>query len=215
MCNTFYKIYSNFIFSNSSTNQGLRYSYFFRKNEIDIFNVIVLKVYIVNTKFHIKKHRWIGDLNYRVALGLIVVFFASSIFACGSPPAGAGFDKNKLIDYSPKIFLVQVTSIDERTGIWFRVLETVKYDWKLAEYYSKLTKRIWAWNPMPISSYLSAQACHGAFHMFSVGKTYLLFPDLMGAKNAAEIIRSKKDHWYLYVKHRVKTINSWSPPKLY
>lgn len=179
-----------------------------------------------------RKSCCIGDLKYRIILGLTVLFFTRLILACAIPKVGMGWDKNELIDYAPRIFLVKVASIDERI-VRFKTLEMIKNDRKLIEFYSNGPHKIniGKWNPMNMSilfsryssddfnfhkdsrfwkknigrSLFEGYGCAPS-HGFKVGELYLLFPDAIGAMKAAEIIRSMKDRWYLYVKNRVKNV---------
>lgn len=155
-------------------------------------------------------------------LALLAMFFTLDAHACIARVYGDGYRTEELIDKAETIVLVELSN-KELTGNFFKytltVIETLKgsaqpsyeYSSSAGPYGGKHSDetfadhsldKFWEENVGRSPIFLC-----GPIHVFGDGHQYLYFPELYRARKSAEIIRSKEDPWYQFVKERIADKN--------
>ena len=161
---------------------------------------------------------------------LLPVSFSTDATACFSPKPGYGYGPDKLIIESERIFLVEVSKIEPRTAAR-SINGIVKENTIYTDYYFTILRVIKggqttleSFRASIVSEYIgndfnnhkddsfwdvdvgrSDWPCClcGPDHAFQMNEQYLYFPDLLGARKSAEVIRSEDDEWLKYVLNKV------------
>lgn len=150
------------------------------------------------------------------ALLLLAAFVSSSVLACSVPKPGSGYSLEDLIDQSENIVLVEMveqTIGDHHITSKLKVVDVLKGELRTdyvfvgysgkhesATYSDHYDAGFW-FNDIGRSAWPCC-IC-GPDHTFKKGFQYLYFPDLLGARKSAEIIKSKDDRWLKFVQKRV------------
>lgn len=147
---------------------------------------------------------------------LLLCLVTNSALACSVPKSGFGYSLEELIDNSENIILVELidqTTNDHLVESRLKVVEVLKGEPKKeysfisyssehesATYLDHNDARFW-FNDIGRSAWPCC-IC-GPDHTFAAGFRYLLFPDLLGARKSAEIIKTVNDRWLKFVKQRL------------
>jgi hypothetical protein len=153
-----------------------------------------------------------------IAFILLAMLLHNSAYACVVPDAGAGWNKDQLIDQSEVIVVAVLMEVKtERNSKRYRLkpVETLKgsppeiieFRSSVFQSYSGNTfsnhndnefwKKDIGRSPWPCC------LC-GPQHTFIKDEKYLLFPDAFGAFKSGEIIKSSEDKWYQYVRQKIQ-----------
>ncbi len=155
-------------------------------------------------------------LLFSIPLILATTYHKHKIDFCATPETGSYWNKEELVRQSKNIILAKAIFYERKENrdyYTFEILEVLKgkedsaiiipsyLDTPIKNHFSSHTSSsFWAENtgrsPYPCC------VCQ-PLHTFEEGKTYLLFPDAIGAMASAEIIISKHDKWLKYVKNKL------------
>lgn len=149
----------------------------------------------------------------------IILFLFTLLFACEMPKPGWGQIDLLMCEEADEIVLAKVISIEKRRRrdvesqyvfelvepILGSVTDTFSLTGESENYrscdFNKHRDEIF-WNSDTGRSDFPCCVC-GPLHAYRQGETYLLFLDAMGAMKSAEVIRSKDDWWYIFVKKQI------------
>jgi hypothetical protein len=164
-------------------------------------------------------------MSKRESLALVVALLywclAVNAFACTVPKIGSNASMEELVDHSNNILLVELErkeSIHQQIKCTLRAIEVIKgskpeklefygtsKEHEEATYSNHVNPIFWL---MDIGRSEWPCCICGPDHTFEKGFQYLYFPDLLGARKSAEIVRTKDDRWYKYVIERVANNNA-------
>jgi len=153
----------------------------------------------------------------KILSAFALCIFTFNSFACSVPKAGYGYPMEKLIDESKNIFLVQMVNVEKDDFIntyTLKVIEVLKgtapdkitffnHDDSSHNNDFDNHKNLEFWVKDEIGRSEWPCCICGPDHSFEKGVNYLYFPDLLGAIKSAEIVNSKEDKWYQFVKKRL------------
>jgi hypothetical protein len=153
----------------------------------------------------------------KILSAFVLCLFTINSFACSVPKAGSGYPLERLIDESKNILMVQMVDVDKNdftSSYTLKVVEVLKgvapnkitffgYSEKYDnnDFDSHKNLEFWANDNIGRSEWPCC-IC-GPDHSFEKGVNYLYFPDLLGAIKSAEIVNTKEDKWYKFVKKRL------------
>lgn len=171
-----------------------------------------------------------------LSLSLLI---SNSAYACSVPAKGTFVTKAGLVDTTDIIVLARYTNKEEKQ---FNIVEVLKgkpdyvkfnwlrqsrgihpgynrYDCDKSNCDKKGHKALFFWKERPHgSSALFHGRCTPMFlEPFVEGEQYLIFVGSIGHDDSREMIRSKDDHWYRFVKDRIEAqkISYIYPPNMF
>ena len=153
---------------------------------------------------------------YLTFAAILAALLCSLSYACSVPKPGANYPIEQLIDESKNIQIVELSHSEKvKYGVihYLKPVKVIKGNMEgLIEFYGHEEKHEpSSYDDHNIAAFWfsdigrSAWPCCicGPDHTFAKGFKYLIFPDLMGARKTAEIIRNENDRWYKFVVNRV------------
>ncbi len=159
--------------------------------------------------------------NMKLISSIIIMFFSiisMESYACMFPAPGYQFSVEELVDKSNSIIMVELERkeyIEDGIIYYLKPVEQIRGNNKeeLIKYFGSLNKPhetttyFYHYNPLfwfkdTGRSKWSCCMC-SPDHTFESGHRYLFFPEYLGTKKSAEIIKNSNDLWYKYVKDRV------------
>lgn len=156
-----------------------------------------------------------SHMHKSVAIIILAIFWGQA-FACSIAAQGTYWTHDKLIEKTETILLV--TPETEDHGYTFKVLEVLKgnntkeLQWtrfrpkdphRSEDYDSHQDPKFWKEDELIVTraTYYPG-ACTLQF-TFVPGENYLIFKESEGHFHSAEIIKSKNDKWYKYVREKI------------
>jgi hypothetical protein len=155
----------------------------------------------------------------RILLGIgMAVGVTSDPLACVVPRPGAYMDRDELVHSAENIVLVRMTRRESRAdGSVIYTLAPVNVlkgraeaEYRFSSFSGEGPQRDFDGHRASIfwdkSTGRSAWPCCicGPDHTFVKGRTYLYFPDKLGAVKSAEIVDKEDDRWLKYVRRLLK-----------
>jgi hypothetical protein len=152
----------------------------------------------------------------RYLLLAISILISSEVFACAAPSQGTGWTHEELIDGTDTILLVELVQGAKRK---FSVIETLKgtsdseFVWRRfrpkeehqsTDFNGHTDNEFWAESDLITirTGNFRGGMCYAQF-TFVEKEQYLVFVESVGHFHSAEIIKSKNDKWYNFVKSRI------------
>ena len=165
----------------------------------------------------------------KIILITLSLLFVLDSLACSAPRKGRTFDSfEELVDKTDQIVLATFKEIDDQ--YFLEVIETIKGEVKknvkppyIKYFYKERTKNLpylgydfnnhtnkefWAQRSSRVSGWKSG-SCWPTF-TFKNNDQYLIFVDSYASYYGAELIKSREDKWYLFVKNRVSNTHNKS-----